>query len=143
MKGELYMRAITLQIVPTQRKNLNLCPALKQHTALIVSFSTLLFLLLTSCQFQPVGGTCDENNSCERGLFCTQSVTGGYCTAICSQALPCPARAVCASIEGMDQNNNRVLLQRCLQPCLAPEDCRVGLSCQSLSVGQQKVCFPA
>ncbi len=101
-----------------------------------------LGLLSAGCEGQPVGSSCTSNDDCARGLFCDLGAPLGYCTALCSQALPCPDRQLCIALEGLNAENVRVLVYRCLTPCLQPEDCGTGLSCQSLSSGQQKVCFP-
>jgi hypothetical protein len=83
-----------------------------------------------------VGDPCTTNADCASGLCTLARSTstgiawsGGYCTAICDAAVPCPAPSQCVSYSDGSS---------CAAACSADTDCRGGYVC-STAVG---ACLP-
>jgi len=105
-----------------------------------------------NCVGKPIGAACAANGDCASAL-CTlaQSTSGGsawsggYCTALCSAATPCPSSAACVSYSDGSA---------CAASCAANTDCRAGYVCspgvgaclpdcrQGFSCGSKLVCDP-
>jgi hypothetical protein len=101
----------------------------------------------------PIGAACAANGDCASAL-CTPSQStsggtawsGGYCTALCSSAKPCPSSAACIAYSDGSA---------CAASCAANTDCRAGYVCspgvraclpdcrQGFSCGSQFKCDPA
>ena len=93
-----------------------------------------------------IGSPCDraDSTSCPGfGTFCVETagpldglVPGGYCSAYCDEATPCPWGARCASLPVGE------LTSVCLAVCATDADCREseGYQC-TLRLGEPRVCF--
>ncbi len=108
------------------------------HLQIILRISLLVCVVFFwGCQAKPLGSACKSSDECAQGLFCDTGTPAGYCTVVCSRALPCPGRSVCARI-----NEDQEEIFRCLQPCGVNSDCQPNLVCQAIKSGDtKKVCF--
>lgn len=82
-----------------------------------------------------IGEACARNDDCPVGI-CNLQLPGGYCSAPCSESLPCPDDAVCVGIVifGLPTSS-------CWLRCEGQEQCtRPGYSCVPAPRQQGSVC---
>ncbi|MBN8614313.1 MAG: hypothetical protein J0L92_27180 [Deltaproteobacteria bacterium] len=83
-----------------------------------------------------VGTPCTTDAECP-GLFCSPLGTGlGYCSWVCSDAMPCPGESVCVEFDPSASYGY------CLAPCTeGGEACAPGNRCQT-GLAEVDVCYP-
>ncbi|MGM0577034.1 MAG: hypothetical protein ACQEXJ_15015 [Myxococcota bacterium] len=68
-----------------------------------------------------VGDSCEADSDCGRGLFCEQSLPGGYCTIDECVDDACPDEAVCVRFDAYTDF--------CMRACDGDGDCRDDYAC--------------